>query len=517
MARIGDDFNPQHHGELTIVRSSDSQRADVHFTPPPIQLRQVKPGVSKTLPNRVKILEIDYRHGGLTIYPIVPFGNKRDFLLPKYPTVERISLLDATSVLSSHVEDESESIRTYRRTITFGETESLRLDPNGTKVIEPSGTVEEILEILEELPAGFIKDYDYGLGFQKKYRFIVQAVEKLSDANEIVISNEPTGLYDEGRKFGISWSDYEEIRKAVNRTSSLSDSARVSVQTANTHNYLAEKIGADKIPVKMGRHPLRKLFAKFLEGDGDILVSAEDQRHLLTAISRSAATISEADPQKLINLQNDIELVNLSTLIIRFEEMLQSDHEEKVWQRLLHENPLMLSMGFGYPIIMIQEKASVGGRKASGRGDKVTDFLMKNSMTNNAAIVEIKTPQTPLLNRGIYREDVFVPSRDLAGGITQVLDQRQHLQTEIMHLRGNDETRDLKTYAVQGCLIVGTMPDEEERRRSFEMFRSNSNAVVIVTFDELLERLKSLETFLRGEGAVEDTAGRAVKEEDLPF
>ncbi len=51
----------------------------------------------------------------------------------------------------------------------------------------PKGS-DDVVEILEELPSGFIKDYDFGLGFLKEYRFIVDAVEELSSCTEIVIS-----------------------------------------------------------------------------------------------------------------------------------------------------------------------------------------------------------------------------------------------------------------------------------------------------------------------------------------
>ena len=131
-------------------------------------------------------------------------------------------------------------------------------------------------------------------------------------------------------------------------------------------------------------------------------------------------------------------------------------------------------------------------------------------MTNNAAIVEIKTPTTRLLNEKAYRGGVFVPSRELAGGITQVLDQKQQLETAIAYIKDRSGIYDLETYGVQGCLIVGTMPTEEERKRSFEMFRCNSKAVTIVTFDELLERLRNLEKFLAGQKT-------NAKKEDLPF
>ncbi len=41
-----------------------------------------------------------------------------------------------------------------------------------------------------------------------------------------------------------------------------------------------------------------------------------------------------------------------------------------------------------------------------------------------------------------------------------------------------------------------TKPDDLEKHKSFEIFRRNSRDVEIITFDELLEKLKLLHTLL---------------------
>ena len=47
------------------------------------------------------------------------------------------------------------------------------------------------------------------------------------------------------------------------------------------------------------------------------------------------------------------------------------------------------------------------------------------------------------------------------------------------------------------------MPQEKDRIKSFELFRTNLKNVEVVTFDELLEKLTQLHKFLaaRGEGS----------------
>lgn len=207
-----------------------------------------------------------------------------------------------------------------------------------------------------------------------------------------------------------------------------------------------------------------------------------------TALSSHAASIAEEQPEKLAKLRGDIELVTLEALIKRYEEMLGEKLVEGRWQDFFNENPFILNMAFGYPVIKVRDQASVGGRKLSGEGEKITDFLVKNSLTNNTAIFEIKTPQTAILNKTPFREGVFTPSTDLSGSINQALDQKYQFQKQVAQIKDNTRLYDIESYAVHCCLVIGKTPNGEDRKKSFELFRRNSKDVEIVTFDELLEK-----------------------------
>jgi hypothetical protein len=169
------------------------------------------------------------------------------------------------------------------------------------------------------------------------------------------------------------------------------------------------------------------------------------------------------------------------------------------WQALFNDNPFILNMAFGYPVIKVQEQASVGGRKISGTGEKITDFLIKNSMTSNTAIFEIKTPHTPILNKTPFRDGVYTPSTQLSGSINQALDQKYQFQMNIAQIKNSSRIYDIESYSVHCCLVVGTTPSEDDHVKSFELFRHNSKDVEIITFDELLEKLKQLNSFLKTE------------------
>jgi hypothetical protein len=196
-----------------------------------------------------------------------------------------------------------------------------------------------------------------------------------------------------------------------------------------------------------------------------------------------------------MQLKNEIELVTLSELIQKFDAMLGMSLPEGRWQSLFSRNPFILGLVFGFPIIKISGQASVGGRTIAGTGGKIADFLVKNNLTDNSALIEIKTPGTRLLNKE-YRDGIHAPTAEFAGSINQMLDQKYKFQKEIASLKDNSGLSNLESYAVNCVLIIGLTPSDKNERKSFELFRNNSREISVITFDELLEKLKNLRSFL---------------------
>ena len=470
MARGFQQHDPERDGTLE-VEEVHPNFVEVFFVPPHHSLRSSGLDPAQAKAHRAKLLDINGQDRFLTIYPIGTFGDKPDFLKPKYHQVERITIADTNIVVPGYDEF---------------------FAPGGSVPTTPEG----VLEMLEDLPSAFTKDYAYGLGLAKPYRFIIDAVETLSDCTEIVISGkEETGPASNEKLFFISNKDFELARRAMNNIDSHAQSAVRAVKGTAAHNILAERLGVAKLDPKVGRHPYRKLFTTVAQGKTEL--SEEDQNAVIGALSNHAADIAEVQPEKLAKLRSDIELVTLEALIKRYEAMLGETLVEDRWQDFFNENPFILNMAFGYPVIKVRDQASVGGRKLSGDGDKITDFLVKNSLTNNTAIFEIKTPQTDILNKRPFREGVYTPSSDLSGSINQALDQKYQFQTHIAQIKHNSRISDLESYAVHCCLVIGKTPEGDDRKKSFELFRRNSKDVEIVTFDELHEKLKQLSAFLR--------------------
>jgi hypothetical protein len=172
-------------------------------------------------------------------------------------------------------------------------------------------------------------------------------------------------------------------------------------------------------------------------------------------------------------------------------EANRTNGNEEAWQEILTRESWVLGQLFGAPFVFVRGKAYVGGKTFENQEARVTDFLYKNLVTGNVLLIEIKTPVTRLLS-GLYRDQVYPPSRHLAGSITQVLDQRRELLGDPTLNLGAVEATSFHPRAV---VLVGDIESQEitdHKLQSFELFRNELADVEVVTFDELAEKARSL-------------------------
>lgn len=174
--------------------------------------------------------------------------------------------------------------------------------------------------------------------------------------------------------------------------------------------------------------------------------------------------------------------------------------DEEFWQQTLAANPLLLSQIFATPVISLRGKAYVGGKGIENSQGKVTDFLVANRLSENVALIEIKTPKARLLGPE-YRAGVYAVSPDLSDAIVQVATQRDALLKEYYALSAKSETS-FAAFSPHGFVIAGDFQGEltsPSQRQSFELFRQGLRDVQIVTFDELFARLEALLQSLQGQ------------------
>jgi hypothetical protein len=172
---------------------------------------------------------------------------------------------------------------------------------------------------------------------------------------------------------------------------------------------------------------------------------------------------------------------------------------EKKWQLFLKTNSWIFSSIFAQPVILYKDEAYVGGKTIDNTNGKFNDFLIKNSLSDNVSFLEIKTHKTKLLENAPYRGvDVYSATKDLTGCIVQVLNQRDNFQKEFYHTKGKLKGKQqFETFNSKCVVLIGSTKDLNDGQNfSFELFRSNSRDVEILTFDELENKIKSLQKIL---------------------
>lgn len=166
--------------------------------------------------------------------------------------------------------------------------------------------------------------------------------------------------------------------------------------------------------------------------------------------------------------------------------------DEGFWQITLRENVYAISQVFAVPLVFIKEAAYVGGMNIDRKNAKLVDYLFSQESSQEAVLVEIKTPATRLLGpkyRGTYR-----PSSELTGAVMQALDYKRTLSRNLAAVLTDTEHK-LSAFSPRCVVVVGNGNlelDTEVKRAAFEMFRSNSRDVEIVTYDELFRKLEVL-------------------------
>ncbi|QIE91191.1 Shedu immune nuclease family protein [Pseudomonas nitroreducens] len=356
-------------------------------------------------------------------------------------------------------------------------------------------SVQEFDEILTVLPIGFSRYARYGLGFKWEYRLIPEAILEEVGVTELRI--EPGDIAKiELPVFRLGMDRFTAIRKSIDsiaarsRVRSLKD-RRLAAYNETLHAARPNEYERRFPEVKANEiYELVKLGGKTGRSSNR---SVRDGLAAAQVVREDAQKLAKQDPSKLFELKAVIEQVTLAQLIGEFESMLQKKLPEQKWQDFFKANPFVLGLAFPYPVILLKDQAHVGGTTISGKDESIVDFLIAQRFTGNLAIVEIKRPDTPLLYTDPYRGDLYSPHRELTGSMAQALDQRAQLLHHFAAKKSLDPALSGSHVSSVNCIvIVGTLPEGIAQVRSLDIFRHSSKDVSVVTFQELLEKLKEL-------------------------
>ncbi len=353
--------------------------------------------------------------------------------------------------------------------------------------------------IVHGLPSGFEPNPLDGFGLYYPLRFIFEVFEQVPGVEDITMCDDEYMSFKDGVvRFPIF--KYHVVRTAINRAH------RAALDFANDekNSYLRSEILPEIMPedqiqgsFQRSAYDLDRVLKAALSGTTRLKRPNENAIAAVRTIRSAAKSVVRESRAEILELNREIELVTLESLIGLLEEKLDKSLAESYWQKLLLRNPFILKLAFGLPVAIFGEQVSVGGADFKGKGGKLADFLVDAGLLGNLAVIEIKRPSTKLLQAKPYREGIFAPSREIVGSVNQVLDQRFQLQQSINDKKIQSKTYDVFAFAVQCIVIVGRVPDDEDQRKSFELFRNNLRDVLVITFDELLQKLKALYEFLQ--------------------
>ena len=202
--------------------------------------------------------------------------------------------------------------------------------------------------------------------------------------------------------------------------------------------------------------------------------------------------LEAADPKALQKINTLVSITSLTEAVKKSKSMLLESDEEK-WQTFLTSNTFFLEQLFSVPVILVKGKAYVGGKSISNKGGNVADFLLKNSLTHQAALVEIKTPTAALL-KGKYRGGIHNVSDDLTGAVLQVLNYKESLTREFDSI-AREYSGTLDACDPPCFVLIGNAKREltdHSKKKSFELFRRQSSHVQIITYDELIQKTERM-------------------------
>lgn len=206
--------------------------------------------------------------------------------------------------------------------------------------------------------------------------------------------------------------------------------------------------------------------------------------------------LTQADPQQatylsLLHLQSE----RLSSLK-EFKESIEKNLLEEYWQDYFEKNKWIFGYGLDYKILrQEQSQPNYGGIRINGTGGQRGDFLVSTEGDYRfTVLVEIKTPQTPLLQgTEPQRNGAWSLSKQFSDSITQL--QANIPTWEIKGSREEDnrdkfEKKDIFTINPNGILVIGRLNElgTRDKRNTFQRFRQSMHGLEIITFDELLKR-----------------------------
>ena len=226
-------------------------------------------------------------------------------------------------------------------------------------------------------------------------------------------------------------------------------------------------------------------------------------------------SLSELQDDNLQHLTTSLNIEKLHRVAMLMKDNLDNNSEE-FWQTtVFKENQWVLAQLFACPCTIFADKAYVGGKNINNGCGNLCDFIYQNSLSQNVALIEIKTPCTEII--GSQYRGTYSFSYELSGAVSQVLNYRDKLTKEYYALC-HQGTQSFEVMTPKCVVIIGKMSGMNSGQiAAFENFRNSLNNILVITFDELYQRIIDLITILSENAEQEREPSSQNGNEEYPF
>ena len=366
-----------------------------------------------------------------------------------------------------------------------------------------------------------------------RLKFIPQMVENEKDSVKAISGKL---IYEKKKKADILFpSETEEGDKLSRRSIKTGDWMEISLNTSETYNLfqglkqlygLAETIGSIPMGTATYTRDDRRYrdFLSILQNDPDaakmigspknyelvkILLQLITSSDSLESLKNNLSSLNENSIKNLSESINTEQLIRAKQIIF---DNLNNDNEEFWQSNILAKHQWILGQIFSAPCTIYQEKAYVGGKGISNTGGNICDFIYKNDLSKNVVLIEIKTPCTKIA--GAQYRGTYTFTGEFSGAINQVLAYKDKLTKSYYALA---QDNNFEVFNPKCVVVIGKLSDlNSAQKAAFENYRNSLSNIIIITFDELLERVSNLLAILS-----EDDKRKAEritpKEKEFPF
>jgi antiviral defense system Shedu protein SduA len=249
-----------------------------------------------------------------------------------------------------------------------------------------------------------------------------------------------------------------------------------------------------------------------LPDDGKINITDADLRKIILS-GEQATRLVEDNPELFATIaRNAVTTKDIVALGYRREQLKEyarllsdPDTSERTWQAFFEANKWIFGYGLTYVFLSGLDgkplEQVVRGYSIKDTGKRADAVLKTRGLIGSLCFVEIKRHTSALLKNTPYRSGVWQPSDELTGGVAQAQGTVHAAVKELgdrfvaTHADGDPTGEVLYGIKPRSFLVVGSLAEfeaehgtNEQKYRSFELYRRSVSDPEIVTFDELFHR-----------------------------